>query len=355
MSEDQDDAQKTEEPTQKKLEDSRKKGDVPLSREVNNWIVLFASTLVILGFGPTMLTEFTLLFKSVLEQMATVPLAPYGVGQLAQTLTKDVVQIIWLPVMFLVLAALVGPLGQVGILFAPESVKPSLSKISVIKGFKRLLSMRSLVEFAKGIMKLAIIASIGFILLRPFYDGVDHLVGLPVINVMSEIEFLLTRLMAGILVVLLVVAVIDLVYQRVSHIKKMRMTREEVKDEYKQSEGDPQVKAKLRQLRTQRARQRMMQSVPEADVVITNPTHFACALKYDPDTMDAPVMTAKGADNIAAKMREVANEHNITIVENPPLARALYRNVEVDEPVPPEHYQAVAEVISYVFKLKGKL
>lgn len=355
MAEEQDDAQKTEEPTQKKLEDSRKKGQVPLSREVNNWIVLFAATLVVLGFGPHMLTEFAELFKNLMMEASGFMLAPIDIGLFAQELTLEVVRIIWLPILFLVLAALVGPLAQVGILFAPESIKPALSKISVIKGFQRLFSMRSLVEFLKGVLKLTIIGLVGFLILSPFYDSIDHIVGLEVIYVVEELKFLLTRLMAGVLVVLIVVAVIDLVFQRMEHMKKMRMTREEVKDEYKQSEGDPQIKAKLRQLRTQRARQRMMQAVPDSDVVITNPTHFACALKYDSDQMDAPVMTAKGADVIAAKIREVAEEHDITIVENPPLARALYKDVEVDEVVPTEHYQAVAEVISYVFRLKGKL
>ena len=256
---------------------------MPLSREVNNWIVLCAATLVILGFGPHMLSDFAALFKNVMTQAPGVMLAPVGIGLFAQEITLEVLRIIWLPILFLVVAALIGPLGQVGILFAPESIKPSLSKISVIKGAQRLFSMRSLMEFLKGILKLSIIALVGFIILRPFYDGIDHLVGLNLLYVLDEIKYLLTKLMVGVLVVLIVVAVIDLVYQRMEHHKKMRMTREEVKDEYKQSEGDPQVKAKLRQLRTQRARQRMMQAVPESDVVITNPTHFACALKYDPD------------------------------------------------------------------------
>lgn len=355
MSEDQDDAQKTEEPTQKKLEDSRKKGQVPMSREVNHWIVLFAATMVIVGFGPNMMSELSRIFASILEQAPAISVTPTGMSRFVLALASDVVAALWLPIMFLMLAGLIGPLGQVGLMISPESIKPSLSKISLIKGLKRMFSMRSLMEFLKGVLKLVIIGTVGFLILRPFYDGVDHLIGLPVIVIAEEMRYLLTKVMVAILMVLIVVAVIDLVYQRMEHMKKMRMTREEVKDEYKQAEGDPHVKGKLRQLRTQRARQRMMQSVPEADVVITNPTHFACALKYDPDQMDAPVLIAKGADNIAAKIREKANENKIMIVENKPLARALYRDVEVDESIPPEHYQAVAEVISYVFGLKGKL
>ena len=152
-----------------------------------------------------------------------------------------------------------------------------------------------------------------------------------------------------------VVAVADLVYQRNEHNKKMRMTKQEVKDEYKQTEGDPMVKGRLRQLRAEKARQRMMQAVPQADVIITNPTHYSIALKYDTDTMDAPLCIAKGVDEVAMRIREVAKEHDIVLFENVPLARALYDSVDIDESIPPEHFKAVAEVISYVFKLKGKL
>jgi flagellar biosynthetic protein FlhB len=183
----------------------------------------------------------------------------------------------------------------------------------------------------------------------------DHLIGLELVAVMSEIGDMTSRLLIGILVVLFVIAVIDLVYQRMEHYKKMRMTKQELKDEYKQSEGDPHVKAKLRQLRQEKARARMMQAVPTADVVITNPTHFSIALKYNPDEMDAPVLVAKGVDELAFRIREVAKEHKVAIVENPPLARVLFDKVDVDQAIPPEHYKAVAEVISYVFRLKGKL
>ena len=181
------------------------------------------------------------------------------------------------------------------------------------------------------------------------------MIGLPLPLMMEELSSLVLRLMSGILVVLLVVAVIDLIYQRYEHYKKMRMTKQELKDEYKQTEGDPQVRAKLRQLRQEKARARMMQAVPEADVVITNPTHYSLALKYDPDERDAPVLVAKGIDEVAMRIREVAKEHDIPLFENKPLARVLYDTVELDEMIPPEHYQAVAEVISYIFKLRGEL
>jgi len=172
---------------------------------------------------------------------------------------------------------------------------------------------------------------------------------------MDEMQILVFQLMSGILIVLLVVAVMDLVYQRYEHMKQMRMTKQELKDEYKQTEGDPHVRAKLRQLRQEKAQARMMQAVPKADVIITNPTHFSIALEYKPETMDAPVLIAKGLDEVAMRIREVAKENDIPLYENVPLARALYDTVEIDQMVPEEHYKAVAEVISYIFQLKGKL
>ena len=252
-------------------------------------------------------------------------------------------------------AAFVGPFLQIGPLFAPEIIKPDLSKISPIKGVQRLFSTRSLVEFVKGLLKLFIIGVVGTVIVYPYYGNIDHMVGLPVPALLDELKFLVVRMLTGILVVLMVVAVIDLVYQRYEHYKKMRMTKQELKDEYKQTEGDPHVKARLRSLRAERARQRMMQNVPQADVVITNPTHYSIALKYIPEEMEAPRCVAKGVDEVALRIREVAKEHDIILYENKPLARALYETVEIDEIVPPEHYKAVAEVISYVFKLKGRL
>jgi flagellar biosynthetic protein FlhB len=174
------------------------------------------------------------------------------------------------------------------------------------------------------------------------------------IVLMHEISMLTVKLMIAVLIVLVVIAVADIVYQRFEHNKKMRMSRQEVKDEFKQTEGDPMVRAKLRQLRSEKARQRMMQAVPSADVVITNPTHFSIALKYDPETMDAPVCVAKGIDEVALRIREVATEHNIILFENRPLARTLYDVVEIDETIPADQFKAVAEVISFVFKQRGQ-
>jgi len=280
---------------------------------------------------------------------------PGGAGNILGGIFWDVFGILILPFLFLMFAAFIGPFAQVGPLFAPEGLLPKMDKISPIKGFGRIFSKRSLMEFLKGLLKMGLVGGVGFILIYPFFDSIEHLVGLPLPFFLDTLHTLVLKMLAGVLVVLLVVALIDLVFQQKEHTMKMRMTKQEVKDEYRQAEGDPQVRAKLRQLRAERASQRMMQSVPEADVVITNPTHYAIALKYDPDVMDAPKCLAKGHDQVALRIREVAKEHNIIIYEDKPLARSLYDIVEIDQTIPAEQYKAVAEVISFVFKQKGRL
>ena len=353
--EEQDDSQKTEDPTPKKIEQARKKGQVALSREINNWVMLLAGTILVAAVAGPVLSDLKTLMKAYIEHSHDFPPMPGGLHVVLGGAYKKVIGILALPFIVLMMAAFLGPFVQVGPLFAPESIKPDISKISPMKGVKRLFSMRSLMEFAKGILKITIIGVIGTIILYPYYGQMEHLIGMPVIQILDELQELVVKLMAGILVVLLVVAVIDLVYQRMENAKKMRMTKQELKDEYKQTEGDPHVKARLRQLRSERARQRMMQAVPEADVVITNPTHYSIALKYDPEAMEAPRCVAKGIDDLALRIRETAKENGVELFENKPLARALYDVVDVDEIIPAEHYQAVAEVISYVFKRKGKL
>lgn len=354
-SEKPDDSQKTEEPTSKKLEEARKKGQVPLSREINNWLMLLAGTIFIVFLAGPMFVDLSNLMRDFIEKAHQMPSLPGGMRILLGDTFLNVLSIMLIPLLFFMITAIAGPLLQVGPLFTTETMKPKLEKISVIKGFGRLFSMKALMEFFKGVLKIAVIALVGFILIYPFYGTIDHVVGLPLPIFMYELKELILRMMIGILIVTLIIAVIDMVFQRQQHHKQMRMTRQEVKDEYRQAEGDPQIRAKLRQLRGDRARQRMIQAVPEADVVITNPTHFAVALKYDPEVMDAPKCVAKGQDNIALRIREIAKENDVIIYENPPLARSLFDVIDVDQTIPPEQYKAVAEVISFVFKQKGRL
>jgi flagellar biosynthetic protein FlhB len=204
-------------------------------------------------------------------------------------------------------------------------------------------------------MKLAIVASVTVAILRPFFDGLDHYIVLPIPSLLDELVAMFIKMMIGILTVMAIMAGIDLLFQRYTHYQQMRMSRQEIRDEYKQTEGDPHIRSRLRQIRMERARNRMMQNVPKSTVVVTNPTHFAVALKYEPEEMDAPICVAKGQDLIALRIREIAQENGVIIVENPPLARTLFANVDIDEVIPPEHYKAVAEVISYVFRMQKKL
>jgi flagellar biosynthetic protein FlhB len=209
-------------------------------------------------------------------------------------------------------------------------------------------------EFIKSLLKISIVGVVAVTLMMPHFYSVEQYAGQPVSGLVTDIKSMALELMSAVIAVMTIVALVDLIFQRREFMKKMMMSRQELKDEYKQSEGDPMIKGRLRQLRMDKARRRMMQNVPKADVVITNPTHYAVALQYEPSDMNAPVVLAKGTDLIALRIREVAEENKISIIQNPPLARALFTSVEIDEEVPAEHYRAVAEIISYVFKLKKK-
>lgn len=349
-----DQSQKTEDPTAKRLMDARKKGDVAQSREINHWIMIATGTYIVLVMGPDMMSEIKDILRPFLGQAAALADSPYGLDYLIVSLVIEIAKLLFLPLLLLVIAALTGPLLQVGPLFTTETMKPKLSKISLLSGVKRLFSMKSIVEFLKGVGKMIIIAGVIVLLMLPFYTSIEHFVGLPILTSLEEMHTLVFRVMIGVLSILTIIAVLDYTFQKMEHIKKLRMSKQEIKDEFKQTEGDPHVKARLAELRQTRARQRMMAAVPEADVVITNPTHYAIALKYDPQQMDAPIMIAKGVDKVAERIKDVAKEHDITIVENPPLARGLYEGMELNQIIPADFYKAVAEVISYVFKVKKR-
>lgn len=354
MSEQPDDSQKTEEPTSKRLRDARSKGQVAVSREVNTWVLLFGTGLMIALVFPSLMQDLSRIFTTFLERPHDLIADRGGLGAVTSDLVLTVAGILAIPMGAFVILALVSGVSQTGLNFATKPIEPEISKISPMKGLQRLFSAKQFVEFIKGMVKIVLVGIIGVALLLPELDRIDTLPSMPVSHLLYEIQVLVLRIFIGILAFLLVIAVLDVLFQRMQHIKQLRMTKQEVKEEYKNTEGDPQVKGRLRQIRMQRARERMMQSVPTADVVITNPTHFAVALSYKPEEMEAPILVAKGQDLVAQRIRAVAEEHDVAIVENPPLARALYASVEIDQEVPSEHYEAVAKVISYVFGLSGK-
>lgn len=349
-----DDSQKTEDPTPKKLADARKRGEVAKSREVNHFIMLMAATIMVLFLIPGFLNKMAHLLEPFIAMPDQLTLSGGQLRTALANLFLGLLKALFLPILLLVVAAALTGIIQNGFMYSAESIIPKLDKISPMAGLKRMFSMQSVMEFAKGIAKLAIIGVVGMFVVWPFIGAVDHFTGLVPALMLTEIYTIAWRLMLGVAIVMGVIAGLDMLYQKMEFTKKMRMTKQEVKDEHKQSEGDPMVKARLRQLRSEKARRRMMADVPKADVIITNPTHYAVALAYMPKEHAAPVLLAKGIDDVALKIREIAEDNDITIMENPPLARAIYATVEIEEPIQPEQYKAVAEIISYVFKLKGK-
>ena len=354
MAQDEDKSQKTEEPTQKKLADAREKGQVPSSREINNWFMILAATLVIVMLAPSLMKDIAGILGDHLASVHTIHVdAPGFVNVGARTLKA--ILLVLLPTFILLIAAAAGAtLVQNGPMWSPEKIRPRLENISLIKGFGRLFSLRSVMEVVKGVFKLAIVAAVAVMAVLPELERVMAASALDPLQLLDLEWLLIVRMLAGVWAVITIIAALDFAFQKYEFHKSMKMSRQEIKDELKQSEGDPMVKARLGQLRLERARKRMMAAVPGADVVITNPTHYAVALRYDSDTMGAPRMVAKGADTIAIRMREVAEEHDVAVVENPPLARALYGGVEVDEQVPETYYQAIAEVIGYVWRHKRR-
>jgi flagellar biosynthetic protein FlhB len=348
-------SQKTEEPTQRRIEQAREKGQVAKSQEVNHWFMILAFALVVAVFAGSLTGGITTALYQFIEQPHAIRLDG---GQLRQVLLETLADLglaVLLPMAVVLLAALMTGFAQNGLVLSTESLVPKLEKISPMKGLKRLASSRSLVDFVKGVLKISIVGAVIIILLWPDFAVIANASTLGMKQFLILLQDTAARVLIGVLAIMTIIAGLDFLYQKQQHLKQLRMSKQEVKEEFKQTEGDPMIKARLRQIRMERARKRMMAAVPEADVVITNPTHYAVALKYDMEAMDAPVLVAKGADLVAQRMREVADEHGIPIVRNPPLSRALYDGVELDQAVPPEHYKAVAEVIGYVMRLSGRM
>ena len=355
MAEDDDNASKTEEPSDKKLSKAREKGQVAQSQEIKTWMVLLGGTIGFALMAPAMLRDVRNISQRFIERPEDMP---FDLEHLRQMLANVLVELGWALAPFmglLLLVAILGNVGQFGLLWAPEKIKPDLSKISIIKGFKNKVSAKALVEFLKGVAKLGVVSLAGVGLAMPLLSDIALLSAQDVIYSLERIHEVTLALAAATLAVVTAIAALDFMFQKHSFTKQMRMTKQEVKDEHKQSEGDPLIKSRIRRLRMERAQHRMMANVPKADVVITNPTHYAVALEYKMDDMSAPRLVAKGVDFLAARIREVAEEHGVPLVENPPLARALYASVELDQEIPTEHYKAVAEVIGYVMRLKGRL
>lgn len=354
MADEKDDSQRTEEPTQRRLDDAREQGDIVKSTEVSTFVMLGGGALVIVIFGHSAAQSFARAFRVFLEEPDRIAVDSSTIMTLLRETMLGFAAMLGAPLALMVVAALAGHLLQSRPSFSTQRLKPDLAKFSLLKGLKRMFGIDGLTNLLKGVIKIVIVGAAVWTTLWPERGAIGAVLGQTPDIIASEMLRLLMKVILAVLAVLAVMAGLDYFLQRFQFLKRNRMSRQEIKDEFRQSEGDPAVKAKIRQIRTERSRRRMMAVVPEATVVIMNPTHFAVALKYESGKMAAPICVAKGVDALALRIREVAEASNVPIVENPPLARALYAAVELDDVVPPEHYKAVAQVIGYVMRLTGQ-
>jgi len=351
MADETDSTDKTEDPTQKRLDDAHERGDVVKSQEVNTWFVIAGGTLVLMSFANGMGERLTGTMRGMIANSYKISAEGPALPALFQKIGIEMLAALALPFLILMLAALLGNLIQHKLVWSYTPITPKLSKISPLAGLKRLFSKQAIANFLKGLAKLILIGGLLIALMWPERARFEGLERTDPAAIMPFTQALALKLMGAVVALLALVAAADYFFQYRQWFEKQKMSLRDLKEEFKQSEGDPTIKGKLRQLRQQRSRKRMMANVPKATVIITNPTHYAIALQYERG-MDAPICVAKGVDALALKIREVGTEHSIPIVENPPLARALHAAVEIDEAIPPEHYKAVAEIIGYVMKLR---
>jgi flagellar biosynthetic protein FlhB len=351
---DQDESLKTEEPTSHRLEEARKKGQVVLSREVVTWFVLAGAALNVAYIFPMTAQSLSDYMAQFLGKTDQISFSPESLKLISIDWLVSIIKYTFIPFALVMFIGVMGTVLQTQFVTSSENLKPSLKKISLLQGFKRLFSAKSMSEFFKGIIKILMVGLTLYFVLKPALNNVDRYLFFAQDQILGQIYKLSVQLFISVICVMTVVAVMDYLFQRQQFLKQLRMSRFEVMQELKEMEGDPQIKSKLRQIRMDRGRKRMMAAVPQAAVVITNPTHYAIALKYNENEMDAPIVVAKGTDLVALKIREIATENWVPIVQNPPLAQTLYKDVELDAEIHADHYKAVAEVIRYVNSLKNK-
>lgn len=347
--------EKTEKATPKKKQDARKKGQVAKSQDLSPALSLTAFFFLLMMLGSTMLGTFQDLMRESLITYTTWQLNEENLKVMVMQLVFEAIKIVG-PILGLsFLVAFAVNYMQVGWHISTEPLQMKLEKIDPIKGAKRIFSLRSLVELLKSLLKISAGIYVAYVIL---WNAKEQVVQLSLLSLGAVLSFTaeeVTKLGIYLGLLLFILAVLDYTYQRYEHEKNLRMSKQDLKDEHKQAEGDPLIKGKIRERQRSMAIRRMMQELPKADVIITNPTHFAVAVRYDASAMSAPTVIAKGQDYLALKIREVAKKHRIVTMENKPLARALYSQVEVGQQIPEEMFKAVAEVLAYVYKLQGKV
>ena len=353
--------EKTENATPKKLRDARKEGQVAKSKELGlgiGLLVMFLMLKLMVGMlGTQFMDSFTLVYNQIPDFTSLVA-GNISVWDYMILFREIMIQVLLMMLPFMGVALVAGIIIEVyQVKWAPTTkpLKPKFSKMNPINGFKKFFSLNALIELLKAVLKIALIIWVAYSTLKKEWDNLFILYEMPIEQAIALMGDIVIGLGIKISLIYLIIAAADLFYQKWKFKEDMKMTKQEVKDEYKQAEGDPKIKGKIRQRMMQASQRRMMQDLPKADVVITNPTHFAVAIKYDADLYDAPYVVAKGSDHLAAKIKEVAKENKVEIVENKPLARMLYYNVELGSVIPPELYRAVADILAMVYKMQGKI
>jgi len=347
------DQEKTEKPTGKKLDEARKKGQVPKSPEVSTTFILLGALGVLFFGGSWMFSSLSNFMQAIFQNLGTLDISVTSAGPFLAEVFQSVF-VILVPIFVVTLVAGVGAnLLQIGFLFTLEPFIPKLSKFNPISGMKKFVSLRALVDLLKSVIKVTIIGWIAYLVVKREVDILPSLLQMSVADILSFIGSTSLKIIFFVTLAMIVLAVSDFVYQRWQHTKDLMMTKQEVKDDHKQVEGDPQVKGRIRKAQREMAMKRMMAAIPEADVIITNPTSLAIAVKYDAKEMFAPQVVAKGAGFVAEKIKEIARENEVPIVENRPLAQTLYKGIEIGAFIPASLYRAVAEVLAYVYRLKG--
>lgn len=351
MAEERDQSERTEEPTPRRLQKAREEGQVASSREVHTLFVLATATLLLAAGGGPAAGLVARLFEASFTRIAGVGAGGGAAAAVRAPELALAALLVLLPLVALALAAVLASAVQNAIVWTGKAIAPQLSRISPLAGAKRLFSRRTLVELAKNLAKLAIAALAATVAIWPELGVLGASPALEPAAFALRLSGLVLRLFLAVCVAVALVAILDYAFQRAEHLKQLRMSRRDIREEHRETEGDPLVRQRLRQIRMERARRRMMAEVPKSTVVVTNPVHFAVALRYRQGKDAVPEVVAKGADLLARRIRELARAHGVPIVEDPPLARLLYATTEPGRPIPPAHYEAVARVIAFVLRM----
>jgi len=352
MAESESGADKSEEPTGKRLEESRKKGQIARSKELNTLAVTLTGTMALIIFGAYMGNVLMDIMRGNFSLPREVLMSERSMALYLLASGKEALLAMQPFLIALLIASIVGPIALGGWLFSTEALQPKASRMNPLAGLKRMFSVQALVELLKALAKFLVILAVALVVLSVDQDDLLAIANEPIepaiLHSLKVVGWSAFWLSCG----LILIAAVDAPFKLWSHKQKLKMTKQEVRDEYKDTEGKPEVKGRIRQLQREMAERRMMQAVPQADVVITNPTHFAVALKYDPEKGGAPLLLAKGGDFLALKIREIAQEHKVMVLESPGLARAVYYSTELDQEIPAGLYLAVAQVLAYVYQLR---